>query len=305
MINSVTLVGENRVATLQAYWFRAMGTAVEFLLDAEPALEAADQLREAESELRRIEAVLTRFSPNSELSRLNARGRLTCSEDLLTVTELALDARERTGGRFDPTVHDAVVAAGYDRTFDEIPADRPADGPGSAPCGGEVVVDRSNGTIELEPGYRLDFGGIGKGYGVDRAAEILGQAGPCLVNAGGDVSVRGTSAGPWLIGVETPTEPVTLALEYGALATTGSDRRRWRVNGSERHHLIDPSTGRPSDSDLLRATVIADTATDAEVVAKAFFLAGETRAVTEADALGIPCLLVTRDDRSVRAGGLA
>jgi thiamine biosynthesis lipoprotein len=305
VIRPVTLVGEGRAADLHAYVFHAMGTGIEFLFAAEPTLETADLLHAAEGELRRIEALLTRFSPHSELSRLNRDGRLVCGDDLLTVTELALEARERTGGRFDPTVHDAVVGAGYDRTFEELPADRAPDNASTEPCGGKVTVDREERSIELEHGYRLDLGGIAKGYAVDRAADILAGSGPCLVNAGGDIAVRGTPGGPWPVGVETPSGSVTLALEYGALATSGSDRRRWRVAGSDRHHLIDPATSRPSESDILRVTVVAETAVDAEVKAKALFLAGEERAAQEANALGIPCLIVTLDERTVWAGGLA
>ena len=98
---------------------------------------------------------------------------------------------------------------------------------------------------------------------------MLGAAGPALVNAGGDVAVHG---GTWPVGVETADGCLTLELSSGALATSGRDRRRWRRNGRELHHLIDPKTGTPSDSDLLRLTVVASDAVEAEVWAKALFL---------------------------------
>jgi thiamine biosynthesis lipoprotein len=107
------------------------------------------------------------------------------------------------------------------------------------------------------------------------------------------------------VAVETPSGPLTLGLRKGALATSGSDRRRWRAGDAIHHHLIDPGTGRPSDSDLLRVTVTAATAVEAEVLAKALFLAGEDAAVAEADEAGVPALLVTTDGRVRRAGGLA
>ena len=103
---------------------------------------------------------------------------------------------------------------------------------------GRIAVDGR--TIELEPGFRLDLGGIAKGYAVDRAAELLADAGPCLVNAGGDLAARGRS---WPVGVETADGQITLALEDGAIATSGRDRRRWRRAGAEAHHLIDPAHG--------------------------------------------------------------
>ena len=305
MISSVTLAGEEWAATLQRREFRAMGTAIELLLHAEPSLQAARLLRRAEGEFRRLENLLSRFIPDSELSRLNRAGRLLAGADLVRVVELSLAARERTGGRFDPTVHSALVAAGYDRSFEQLPRERTALRDLGAPCGGKVEIDLATHAVELEAGVELDLGGIAKGYAVDRAARILSAGGACLVNAGGDIAVQGTSAGPWPVEVETPTGSVVLALKYGGLATSGRDRRRWRVAGEERHHLIDPRTGRPSSSDLMRVTVVGATAVDAEVLAKALFLAGENDAVAEADALGTPCLLITDDDRVVLAGGLS
>jgi len=285
--------------------FRAMGTDVELFLVAKPGPLAEAVLDGAEQEFERLEALLSRFRPESELSALNRSGRIHASDDLLTVVELALEARERTSGRFDPTVHDALVAAGYDRTFAEVAPDGPS-APPAGPCGGGVILDRSRGTIGLEPGVHLDFGGIGKGYAVDRAATILAEAGPALVDAGGDIAAVGRpDALGWRVGVETGDGTIALALEDGAIATSGRDRRNWRRNGEERHHVIDPATGRPAATDLLRVTVVGSTAVEAEVLAKAFFLAGERAGAAEADALDVPCVLVAADGRTVLAGGIA
>jgi thiamine biosynthesis lipoprotein len=267
--------------------FAALGTTVELLLDAPAGPPADEALTAAERELRRLEALLSRFAPDSELSRLNEAGAFDGSAELVEVVRLALEARERTGGLFDPTVHDAVAAAGYDRTFAEVAADGPAavDTPA---CGGAVLVDGSR--IVLAPGVRLDLGGIAKGYAVDRACRLLAAAGPCLVNAGGDLAAHG---GPWPVAVE---DGPTLAVADAALATSGRDRRRWRRGGRERHHLIDPRTGRPAVSELLRVTVAAPSAVEAEVLAKAAFLGG---------AVDCPRVLVSANGRTVLAGGIA
>ncbi len=285
--------------------FRAMGTEVELFLAAERGPAADTVLDAARAEFERVEALLSRFRPDSELSTLNRAGRVEASEDLLTVVELALEARERTGGRFDPTVHDALVAAGYDRTFEHVARDGAATGTGGS-CGGPVLVDRARGTIELEHDVHLDLGGIGKGYTVDRAAAILSPAGSALVDAGGDIAAIGRPDDlGWRVGIQTADDTITVALEDAAIATSGSDRRRWRRDGEERHHLIDPATGRPAETDLVRVTVVHGTAVEAEVLAKSLFLAGEARATAEAASLGLPCVLVTGDGSTVLAGGLA
>jgi thiamine biosynthesis lipoprotein len=284
----------------------AMGVTVELLL-AHVDADGSALLDEAEEELDRLEHVFSRFLPDSELSALNRAGALDASGELFEVVSLAVAARERSGGRFDPTVHAAVAAAGYDRTFEEVARESPATArPAGARCGGRIRLDPSRRRIELEDGFLLDLGGIAKGWSADHVCGLLSRSGPCLVNAGGDLAVSGTfGGGPWPVAVDVPGTPVTLGLSAGGLATSGRDERRWRRGDTELHHLIDPSTGRPSRSDLVRVTAAAASAAAAEVAAKSLFLAGERAAVAEADALGIPCVLVTADDRVVLAGGLS
>ena len=281
---------------IEARAFRAMGS--DFELFVRPSSGGASEAFDAvEAEVERLEQIMSRFRPGSELARLNRAGALEVSPDLARVIELALAARERTAGRFDPCVHDALVAAGYDRTFTQVASDGAGRARVAPSCGGDISVDGLR--IELENGARLDLGGIGKGYAAERAADILAAAGPCLVDAGGDIAVRGGHA--WPVGVETGEGVVTLALESGALATSGSDRRRWIRDGEERHHLIDPRTGRSSLSDVLRVTVFADNAVEAEVLAKHLFLGG----ANEAAESGSSAIVVTRTGATIYTGGFS
>lgn len=294
----------HRQPALQRLAFRAMGTRVEALLDAPPSAAVRAAFAFVRAEFERLERVFSRFRPDSELSRLNEAGSIEAGPDLRAVVELALAARERTAGRFDPTLHDAVVAAGYDRTFDELDehaAGRPAPDPVIAR---EVTLRGRR--IELGPGVRLDLGGIVKGYAADRCAQMLAPLGPCLVNAGGDLAVAGSrSHGSWPVAVDVPNrEALTLAVASGGLATSGRDRRRWRQRGEERHHLIDPATCRPAEGGPLTVTVAGPSATDAEVAAKEIFLAGDD-AEHQADRLGTPAVIVHPDGRVRLTGGLA
>jgi FAD:protein FMN transferase len=159
--------------------------------------------------------------------------------------------------------------------------------------------------VELGPGVRLDLGGSVKGYAADRCAGLLAPLGPCLVNAGGDLAVAGTRFdGPWPVAVDVPHGSLTLAVAQGGLATSGRDRRRWRRGGEERHHLIDPATCRPARGGPLTVTVAAPGATEAEVAAKAIFLAGK-RAEREAELLGAPAVIVREGGEVRLIGGLA
>ena len=273
--------------------FRAMGTDIELHVEAE--VEPVEAFAAAEAEFERLEQVMSRFRPDSELSRLNAAGELDASPDLTEVVELALEARTLSIGRFDPTVHDALVAAGYDRTFSELPHDT-ADRAEAAACGGSVDVEGNR--IRLGPGVRLDLGGIGKGFAAERVAAELALAGPCLVSAGGDVAIRGVPAqGCWPVAV---TDGPTLGLTGGGLATSGVDGRRWRKGGDEQHHLIDPATGRPAKTDLVRVTAYGGSAVAAEVLAKTLLLAGATEALEA----GVPAVLVTAGGETLLVGGI-
>jgi FAD:protein FMN transferase len=285
-----------------------MNTDVEVLIDARPS-PAVERLCDlAESEFSRYEQTFSRFREDSELSRLNQTGRVQPSPQLAEVIRLALAARDRTRGRFDPTVHDALVAAGYDRSFEHVGR---TGGPGVATtvarCGGEVVIDTVSGAITLGYGVRLDLGGIAKGYAVDRVAELAGAHASCMVNAGGDVAVCGPpSCGAWDIGVTRGDGSVmTLSLSRGGLATSGRDRRRWTVDSREAHHIIDPVTSAPAQTDLLRVTAVASSAVDAEVLAKSLFICGRTEATRQANEAGVPCVLVDEKGETVLAGGLA
>jgi thiamine biosynthesis lipoprotein len=286
---------------LARHTFGAMGTEIEVLI--EPGGEGPALFEAAEVEFERLESLFSRFRPESELSRLNESGRQPVSPELFELLKVSLAGREATGGRFDPTVHDAIVAAGYDRTFDDI------EGVSSPlptrPCGGEMILDSCRRVVELAPQVRLDLGGIAKGYSADRVCALLSEHGSCLVNAGGDLAVHGLLGDqPWPVAVALPNGSFTVTLASGALATSGTDSRTWLQAGRLRHHLIDPRTGEPSETDLLRVTAAGSTAAEAEIWAKALLLAGEREAAAEAAARGIPCVLVTRDGRTRLEGGL-
>ncbi len=266
--------------------FRSMNTRVEVqVVDGAPASPA--ELAAVEAVFMMYERNLSRFLMGSALARVNeGAGHWVPAPELLveTVAEAVAWSR-RLPGLFDPTVLGALLAAGYDRSFEQVPADRPAgEVPGAAVPGVEgIAVDPAGGRIRLPAGVRLDLGGIGKGLAVDTALGMLGSRWVgAMVNAGGDIAVRGASAGgPWCVAVADPLRPerdlAAVRLHDLALATSSRARRRWRVGRQPRHHLMDPATGLPSDSPVLQSTAVAPTCAAADVLAKAILLAGPER----------------------------
>ena len=256
--------------------FRSMGTDVEIVGPVHKRFDAAAYV--VETTFHREDERFSRFRGASELSHVNRHaGEPTeISPTFARVTRLALGAAERTGGAFDPTLLDAIVAAGYDRDFDEVLAGaRVAARPGR-PGGRWREIRLEGSAIELPREVGLDLGGLVKGWTADVAAEAAVGAGLpwALVNAGGDLRLAGDA--PRVdIAVEDPDEPGasigTFRLSRGAIATSSVTKRAW---GDGLHHVIDPGTGSPSRGDVLQATVWAPTCAEAEVLATVAVLKG-------------------------------
>lgn len=233
--------------------------------------------------LQEVDRALSRFRPDSELARIDGDpGRPWLVSPLFgEALELALRASASTDGWFDPTVRDALEAAGYDRSIELLERDGPGTDRPFRPAGQWPLInfDRASGILLLPRGARLDFGGIGKGFAVDYALRDLPTANGVLVSAGGDLAVAGPPPpGGWRcdVAAEASDEPeTTVLLQGGALATSGLGRRQWRRSGQPMHHLIDPHTGRPGQSPWRTVTVAARTCVAAEVAAKVAWLKGD------------------------------
>lgn len=261
--------------------FRSMGTSVELIAgeDADEAVFDA-AARRVRMIFEREDHRCSRFRDDSEITLANRRaGRPTrLSRDLAEVVALALQGAARSGGRFDPTVLDAVVAAGYDRDLDEVLAGARGALHPPRPCGRWRDVALERRVLRLPEGIGLDLGGIAKGWTVDLAAEAALEAGLpwAVVNAGGDLRMVGSPAAGIDVRIEDPEDPddevLRLVLSGGAIATSSVTRRAW---GPGLHHLIDPSTGAPASTGILQATVWAPTCAEAEVDAKDALLLGE------------------------------
>lgn len=267
-------------------------------------------LDEAHDRLLDLHHRWSRFEPNSEVSRINAAAgqQVEVSAETVLLVGLAVAGWEGTNGLFDPAVLPALVAAGYDRDFAalSVAADSalpvvPTPSPG---CAG-VEIDVARSLVRVPAGVSLDFGGVAKGLAADMVVTDLldgGVAGAC-VNIGGDLRAEGVSPhrGGWLVGVEPPPGVGTLGtlrIRGGAVATTSRRRRTW--GGSPRlHHLIDPKSGLPADTGLQAVTVVAEEGWQAEVLAKAAFLAGPTGGPTLLDDAMAQGLFVL-DDGTVR-----
>lgn len=252
------------------------------------------------------EQAMSRFRDSSELTGLNrvaGTGTVTHVSPALRLALAAADRAHRlTQGRFDPRVLADLERLGYRGAA--LPDDVRPTGPGSdrsATTAGRVMGRVGRDGVCLE--RPVDLGGIGKGLGLRWAGARLDRDGApdYLLEAGGDLVARGLdpSGGPWLIGLEDPTETrdhlAVIAVVDGAVATSSIRVHRWTVDGREVHHLVDPRTGEPAAGGLLSVTVAGPDPAWAEVWSKVLFVGGRGGIAAEARARGLAAWWIADD----------
>lgn len=281
-----------------------MGTLVSVRIDGLPHDEAGPHIEAAFTAIRAVDERFSNYKPASELSRLNA----TAWQEAQPVSgEMALMLAEsrawgaRTRGAFDCTVGPLVRAWGFFKRAGRIPApEELADA--QALSGWEhVAFDAEADTLRFDAkGVELDFGGIAKGYAVDRAIAVLRERGvrSALVDAGGNFYAIGTPQHRehWRIGIRHPLrrDDLLADLDFGdaGIATSGGYENYFEADGKRYVHIFDPRTGYPVEG-MLSATVIAPTAMSADALSTATFVLGVAAGLELIESLpDTECLLV-------------
>ena len=260
----------------EPYAFRSMGC------DVVVSGACPSERRAIERLFHERDRVFSRFNPDSELNRVNAAAGepVRVLPVFAEMLGLALEAARETGGLVDPTLGAELEAAGYASDFSLL-EDSPRPPETIEPR--QVAVRLVEGWVVAPKGVRLDLNGVVKGRTVDDALALLDGEG--FVSAGGDLAVRGTF-------VAALPRGGTVSLVRGALATSGTDRRRWLCGGRVKHHLIDPVTGAPASSPWEQVTVCGLSCVGADVAAKAAFLLGAAGPAW-LDVRGLPGRFVT------------
>ncbi|MFT7622957.1 MAG: thiamine biosynthesis lipoprotein [Myxococcota bacterium] len=289
-----------------------MGTSVELLIAAEdgPAVQRA--LDEAVGEIARIEDLLTTWRPDSKVAELNRRAGewVVLPDEVLAVLEASRELCDRTGGAFDPTF--ASMRKVWDfRSAGPVPSPEVAREAAAAIDCTKLDVDRSRKSARIGPGQAVATGGIGKGYAVDRAADVLRARGftNFVVNAGGDLRASGRYRGNlWRVGIRHPRkegiELAILPISGYAVATSGDYERYFDQDGVRYHHILDPKTGYPAPG-CQSVTVMAQTTTVADALATGIFVLGPVEGLALAERLpGVEALIVGADGQLSATTGM-
>jgi FAD:protein FMN transferase len=271
----------------QTFSFLALGSTVEFGVRAD--LASAQRLaQDLQERVAQFESRFSRFLLTSELNRLNlSNGQpFAASKAFVDILVAARTINRQTNGIVNPLVGSALINAGYNQSFEKLVAENPAaaaDEPRPAPPFDSVALDERTGTVTLTSGRVLDLGGIGKGYLADQLVPIIQSVTPNFwLSLGGDMVGSGTNDDdePWSVAVQNPWH---LEQNLGtlrmtgpwAVATSGITKRRGTRAGKPWHHLIDPRTGEPADTEVIGATVTAPSAFEAEAFAKTLVILGQ------------------------------
>jgi thiamine biosynthesis lipoprotein len=304
-------------ALAQAEWFRRedaiMGTRIYVELWLDDAARGAAAVDAVIASMHEVDALMSTYKPESQLSRVNARAALEPVEvdrELFDVIRASLEFSQLTGGAFDVT----YASVGY--LYDFRARQRPTEAQITAALPGvdwrNVRLDPAALTVRFEkPGMRIDLGGIAKGYAVDRAIALLQARGVAhaLVTAGGDSRLIGDRFGrPWIVGIRHPDDAkriiTRIPLVDTAMSTSGDYERYFDENGVRYHHIIDPKTGH-SASKVRSATILAPTAMQTDGLSKTAFVLGAEEALKIIERIpGVDAIFVTPGGKVLYTKGM-
>jgi thiamine biosynthesis lipoprotein len=264
-----------------------MGTTFSVVLYGPERVILERTAREVLDEAHRLDAQLSNYKSTSEISRVNAlasREPVRVSDELFDLIAASLDYSHKSAGAFDVTVGPLMKTWGFYKGDGELPASDEIARVLPRVGYQHVVLDATSRTVSFDrAGVEIDFGGIGKGYAVDRMRERISRTdiASAFISAGGS-SLYGMGAPPdeprgWHVAIRDPRNPNETAaevfLENTSLSTSGTAEKFFRAQGRVYSHLMDPRTGYPAQG-ILSVSVVAPRTIDSEVWAKPFFING-------------------------------
>ena len=288
---SLVLLATTASTFARADWMQRteaiMGTRCYVELWADDPVKGNDAIDAVMAELRRIDDLMSHYKPESELSAINQHANerpVQVDKELFDLIKVSTHYSQITEGAFDITY--ASVGYLYDYRRRIHPTEEQIKQALPSVNWRNMLLDEQHHTVRFEhAGMRIDLGGIGKGYAVDRGIEILKARGidRALVTAGGDSRIIGDRNGrPWLVAIRHPDNPnkvvTRIPLSDSAMSTSGDYERYFDEGGVRYHHIIDPRTGH-SASKVRSATILAPTATQTDGMSKTAFVLGAEKAL--------------------------
>ena len=290
-----------------------MGTLLDITIWHADAEEAKRIMRQAVQEVHRLEGIMSNYDPRSSLSSFNdqaGQGKIKIDPDLYRLLAIAVDRSAKTSGYFDVTVGPLIELWKQSEKKNSAPDSHALASAAGLVGYWNLKLNEASEAELIREGMNIDLGGIGKGYAVDRIIEMLKRAGvkTALINFGGS-SIYALGSPPaktdWEIAVKGINEKIVgiLHLKNQALSTSGSMGHSWNIGGKRYGHLINPNNGWPVTVPRV-ATVVAPTATEAEVWTKPLVILGKAGISTIKGLPQIEALLVSETGELSLSDGL-
>ncbi len=289
---------------VHAEWFQRteaiMGTRIYVEIWQDDAAQAQRLIEQVMAEMRRIDELMSPYKETAQLFVVNrdaAQKPVAVTPELYELIVRANHYSDISGGAFD------ITFASVGHQFDYRQHVKPDEAHRRAALAlinyKALQLDASKHTIFFpHPGMRIDLGGIAKGYAVDTSVAILLKAGVKngIVTAGGDSRLIGDRRGrPWMMGIRHPradTHAITLPLDNICISTSGDYERYFEEDGVRYHHIIDPKKGE-SPRELVSATILASTSTEADALSTTVFVLGVEKGLALANRLsGVSAILI-------------
>ncbi len=282
-------------------------TDTRFLLDTVVTItaECSDEtLSGAFALCEEYDKTLNAHNKDSEISKLNQNGGGKVSDETANLLRQSLGFCSMSGGSFDITVYPLSLIWNFKNEI--VPTRNEIAEALSSVDYGSIVIDGNDVSLN---GTKIDLGGIAKGYITDKVLSYLKENGAAggIINLGGNVYVFGEKE--YNIGIATPFKEnetaAVLSLKNKSVSTSGVYQRYFKKDGKLYHHIIDPATGYPAESDLLSASVICDNSATADALSTICVLKGLKGATEFIESLsGVEAIFIDKDYRVTYTSGI-
>lgn len=276
-VSNSSFSDENDSETIELFAMDTYMTLTAYGKNAEHSLE------EASDTIKQLDSLLSTEDENSEIYKLNHDGNADLSETSSFLMKKSIQINKQTGGAFNPAVYPLMKLWGFTTQKYKVPDESEINELLPITDFSKVEFDENTGNVKFESeGMGIDFGGIAKGYASAKIMDIFknNELTGGLVSLGGNVQVMGNKPDGtlWRVAIQNPNENEdylgVLEIKDKAVITSGGYERYFEENGKKYHHILDPKTGFPAESDLQSVTIVSDDGTLADGYSTSLFIMG-------------------------------
>ncbi|HEY5561921.1 MAG TPA: FAD:protein FMN transferase [Clostridiaceae bacterium] len=293
----------------------ALGTIIQLRAYGRKSEKA---IEEAVTRLNQIDDKMSYFKEDSEISKINKAAGVSpqvVSEETFLLLNTAVKYSELSQGAFDPTIRPLVNLWGIGSGFEDVPTKEEIDTTLKLINYEDIILDKSNNSVLLKTkGQSLDLGGIAKGYATDAVKNIFirNNIKSGLIDLGGNIYALGgkQDGTPWRVGIQDPYAPRggyigVVTVKDKSVVTSGYYEKYYIKSGRTYHHIIDPRTGYPSESNLISATIISDKSLDGDGLSTGLYIMGVTKATKLIEAIpGVDAIFITNAKEVYTTSGI-